>query len=309
MIPAAVVVVLFAAQDASDPSARLLASTAEGALAPGTFVVLRDGGERPTDDDALGAEKSLRADATALVTWADADHLTARIRLHERDRSRWVNRQIVFRSGDAPNERARAIGFALATMVQGTQLDSSDRAPSTPGEETVPARPAPSQRLELAMLGAVGAGIGGHATGFGAMLDGRWRVASTLWLRAGGSVRFGSEPEAGAMSRALKLDAGFAWHPIELGRVVLGPRFDMGAVLHRLARPTEGGPESTAERWIPVATLEAEVRWPVTSALVVGAAAGFEAALGASRVLLDGAPVATIPPLRTVAELGIGLRF
>jgi hypothetical protein len=308
MISSVVVVVLFAAQNASDPAARAVVSTAEQALAPGAFVVFREGSDAPTDDDALLLEKSLRSDATATITWADADHLTARIRVHDRERSRWLDRSLVFRAADAPAERARAIGFALATMVQGAPSESPDRLPTNVPWNSTPAPSAPLLRRELGMLGVMGIGIAGRAAGIGATLDGRWR-AGALWLRVGGSMRWGSAPEADASSRAVKLDAGVVWLPLQIGNTFMGPRLDVGAVQHRLARPIEGGTESTAGRWIPVATLQLELRWPVTSEFVVGAAAGIEAAVGTTRVLLDGQQVATIPPLRTVAEIGLGLRF
>ena len=185
MISSVVVVVLFAAQNASDPAARAVVSTAEQALAPGALVVYRDGPNAPTDDDALLIEKSLRSDATATITWADADHLTAHIRVHERERSRWLDRTLVFRSADAPAERARAIGFALATMVQGTPSETPDRSPTSVPLQSTPAPIAPVLRYELGALGVVGIGIAGRAAGIGATLDGRWRGTSALWLRVG----------------------------------------------------------------------------------------------------------------------------
>ncbi len=94
-----------------------------------------------------------------------------------------------------------------------------------------------------------------------------------------------------------------------MGSTSIGPRFDLGAVQHRLARTPATGAESTAGRWIPVATLQVELRCEVTPGFVVGAAAGFEAAMGTTRILLDGQPVSSIPPLRAVAEVGAGLRF
>jgi hypothetical protein len=309
MIPAVVVVVLFAAQDASDPSARAVVSTAEGALAQGTLVVVREGGETLTEDEALRVENSLRADATAIVTWTDAEHLTARIRLHLRDRSRWVDRAVAFRVGDAPSERGRTLGFALATMVQGTPHDASDGTSAIPYEPAVPPPTSRQTRFELGAFGAMGVGIAGRATGLGATIDARWRGLSTLWLRGGGSIRLGSAPEVDASSRAVKLDAGAAWHPLQFGSAAVGPRLDLGAVEHRLARTIPSGADSSAEKWIPVATLQLELRWLVTSGFVVGGAAGIEAAMGTTRVLLDGAPVSSIPPLRVVAEVGVGMRF
>jgi hypothetical protein len=310
MIMSVVVVVLLAAGDASDVAARTMVSTAESALEPGSVLLVRETVEKPEEEAALSFRNTLHADAIALVTWKDSDHIIAQIRLAVRGRSRWWARELVFRPADAPAERGRAIGFALATMIPEVpplETPAAQEAPAPRPEKAGPIAQGP--RGELGALGVMSAGIGATAAGLGLAIDGRWRCAGSVWLLAAGSWRIGRASEADASSRVIKIDAGVGWHAVRAGPVELGPRLDAGLVHHHLSRPIVSGGDSTDGRWLPVATLALEARWILTPALVLSGGIGVETAFGATRILLDDRQVATIPPVRTIGEVGVGLRF
>jgi hypothetical protein len=313
-----VVVILLTAGDASDPAAPALVAAAEQALEPGTVVVVRETQTPATDDQAVAVADALRADAVAVVTWTDGERPAARIHLRARTRPRWVDRELAFRAADAPAERGRAAGFALASMVP---LPAPGAEPFPPPGPPAAAAAPPAQdtkkpsistfsdRGEIALLGAASAGLGGSAAAAGFGVELRLRASFLVGIRGGVSARFGSVAEAEASSRAVKLDVGPVLALVRTPSWSLGPRLDLGAVHHAVQRPTAAGFESTASRWIPATTTQLDARWTPTSGMVVGAAIGLEIAFGEARVLVDGRPVALIPPVRTVAELGVGLRF
>jgi len=101
-----IVLVELPAAAAADSNAPALIAACSAGLRRGTCV---------TEEPASGE----RAAAVAIVAWLDSDHLRARIDVGRRaeQRAGWQVRELTFREQDAPLERWRSVGLAIAGVV------------------------------------------------------------------------------------------------------------------------------------------------------------------------------------------------
>ena len=194
--------------------------------------------------------ESEHASVIILVTWAH-EHQDARLHVFRHDESRWIDRDIHFRSVDAPRERGRTIGFALASMMPDQALPNSSRANDAPSSGEVSSSslrfdvsvgprddgalvvPADAARLIRGEAGVVPepvgrtfresrasvellvrgvAGLGDRsAGGWGGSVAGRYQLSSAWGLRVAASARFDDVPAAGSSMSLLGAGAGVAW--------------------------------------------------------------------------------------------------
>ena len=90
-------------------------------------------------------------DAIAIVSWQDAEQQSARVQVGLRRDGRWLERTLTFEQRDAPVERWRAVGLAIATLVGELPGEPGNRPvtpPATPGVAPPPrdTRKPPPQR-------------------------------------------------------------------------------------------------------------------------------------------------------------------
>lgn len=302
MLPV-VVVVVAAAADASSIEVRALATTAESVLGPGDRVEVVPSGAAP-DAQRAWAEQAAAArggDAVVVVRWLDAARERAVLEVR-RGRADWLVRTLDFVPADAPEERGRALGFAVASMLPPA---SSAPAP-TPDAAPIPVPTAPHRAIfDVVFSGSVGLG-GEGATAAGGRLGGGVRVLGPVWLRSGVAYRVG--PLGTATASTTALDVGIAAYAFEPGvrPLALGARVDVGALRHAVALPG-GGPHG--DRWVGAVDVMVEGSWSVVRHAALVLAMGPELALGEVHVLVDGVQVATIPTWRLRAEVGLQIGF
>jgi len=131
-----IVLVELPAADAADVNAPALVAACSSGLRRGSCVV-----EEPPNGE--------RATAVAIVVWLDPEHLRARIDVGRRaeERAGWQVRELSFHEQDAPLERWRSVGLAIAGVVgEATLLEPAQRgAPkSARPKPSAQSKPAPS---------------------------------------------------------------------------------------------------------------------------------------------------------------------
>jgi hypothetical protein len=105
----------------------------------------------------------------------------------------------------------------------------------------------------------------------------------------------------------LFVGAGPAYR-IAIGRTLeLGARTDLLLLQHAAARNRPV--ETTHARWIGAADLVLEAGWSLGPHAGICAGVGAELAFGTTTLNVGGMPVADIPPVRGVGELGARFRF
>lgn len=257
---------------------------------------------------ALGEKR--HAGAVASLVW-DATHTQATIHLHRAGDARWVDRTIVFRATDAPAERGRTIGFAVASMLPEAEQTSVSKPVEVPPPP--PRRPYDGPWHGSFDAEAVGAlPLGGYGSGLGADLSGQWYV-SRLGIRLGGVIRAGDVPPAQATSLIISLAAGVSVRIVEptvSQRFGLGLRFDVLATYISLHHLDADDPSPVVQdRWLPGADLVGEGTLQLGPGTGIVLGLGVEASLGSTDVYVARQPVATMGPMRAVGELGVRARF
>jgi hypothetical protein len=299
---------------------------ARAALPSGATVVVQRADAMP-DDAALRVERAEDARAVAIVSWTDPVGLRIRLRVHRRDDGRFIDRDLVFDGTDAPSERGRTVGFAIASMVpEATGAPSPPTPPpaqpaasvapaeSRPGVETVEAprgaSSPPHAAVDAAALAALG--VDGYGGGAGGRLGAAWLPSPRIAIRVDGSFRSGEVAPAKATSIVVTVGPGISWDAIAstpeqpLGA---GIRWNALAIMHQHSHLSDEPEPIRKNRWLlgTSATLEGSLRLSEGAhALLSG---GAEFAFGQTDVFLAGKSVATIPPVRLVADIGIRVRF
>jgi hypothetical protein len=306
MSAAAILAVVVAAGDGHGALATAMVNTAAEALSPVAKVELREL-PVPSDDEALRIEDELGARAVVKLVWMDTAHEEVRIRLHVARTGHWTERHITFAPADTLTERGRALGFAIASMLPEA---APELVPDTFG---VTAEPEPLSRWGLTLAAAVGAGIGGPAEGVGGALAFEWFAARAFSLRLLAGARDGSVSDLPGSDVATFAGAGAAWWPIAPDadhRFGLGVRADLLVLDHFLSRENAGQTEWKSSL-LPGADLLVEGSWLFGNSVEAVACAGTEVAFGKldADVSNTANRVATVPPFRIVATLGVRLRF
>ncbi len=220
---------------------------------------------------------------------------------------------------------------ARTTVASGQRagIDARPAAPATPAvppsQERAPppaARPdvraggdaARVRRFAIGIAGIGAIGVGGPAAGLGGRLEGTLAMTSHWSLRLGLSARTGSIPALPGTDLISALAGGLEWWPWSPGggrTARLGFRADAMALSHRVNGSGVGGQPEEHARLVPGLDLLAQVALRVAARIDLMLAAGAEAALGKTEVRSGAtlATVATIPPIRLTAELGLRVGF
>ena len=317
-VSALTLVVLLAARDASGAAATAIAGATREALGAGTEVLIRPFQQPPSDGDAVALGLELHADAVLEVLWREADPRRATI--HFYSASRWTDREIGFEATDAEAERGRTIGFAAASMMPARTPPPApplvvSPPPLPPPISTAPSPPqreTPPRRWFGAVDAAIAGSLGSDASGIGGALGGRWDFAPKFSFRLGVSARAGEVSSVHASSLLLTEATGLVWRVVEptnLRSFGVGARADFLILRQALTRTSADGVKSEGARWLSGADLAVEGSWFFLEGSAIFAALGGELAFGATDVFVLGERVATISPLRGLAEAGIRVHF
>lgn len=332
MLPAVVtVVVVLATGDPGDGSTPAIEQSLHAALGKDAVVTVRTttGG---FSDEALAAAAA--ADHTTLLgilSWADRQR---RVTIHfvSPPSDKWVDREVRFDSADAPAERGRTVGFALASMVSEEALAASERARSEPAPPAAPVPMAPTlpfvaapraeapvtpppsraYRMAIDASAAATSGVGGYGGGLGGVFAFRLALTGALSARIALGARAGEVAPAQATSRVIGGALGLAWQPwLDADhRWSAGLRLSGLLLRHELVHLSEDDPEPAHRaRFMPGldAALEGGLR--VLDYASIIAAAGTEVAFGETDVYVHDRQVASVPPVRLFAEAGIRVAF
>jgi hypothetical protein len=316
-------IVLLVAGDADDAGARALARAARDAMGDDAAVALRATKVPPTDPEMLGIETSEHAFAVAEVSWADDTHLHAVVHLHLADGRRWIDRTIEFTPTDAPDEKGRTIGFALASMLP-------ERPPPPAPEPTLalpaPAPPAPAEpprtiaapppRVWHGALDVAAAGTqatSGPGGTIGGMVGATWFPSPPWGLRASTALRSGRLEAADATIFIVDAAVGATWRwlpPLPSRPFSLGLGTDLFARRLQLSRQSPSDLRNThLSRWLPAVDLALEGTWSLGEGAAFFASAGGVAAMGSTDVFIEDQHVATLSPISLQLEGGIEARF
>jgi hypothetical protein len=334
MTPAIVLAILVASNDAQSAETRAMRVAAAEALGSEALVTVR---EQPSlsDDAALTAEDQLRAASVVQVMWLDAARTSARVRLHVAETRVWIDRTVTFSPADTPPERGRTLGFAVTSMLPEEVLAARSRIVLPRDEAAAPARPAPPPpaaatgpapsppplRYAFRLAADGSTGIDGTAAGTGGALDAEFFFGPAPSLRVGFAARTGDVPGLAGSDTTMAVRAGFALWPLAPSAgapVSVGVQVDALALHHDLSHRSNKGEVTRLARWLPGMDVLVELGLRVERTVYLVAAVGGEIAFGATDVrvntqlngeIVDSQIVATIPPLRGVAELGLRFLF
>jgi hypothetical protein len=210
----------------------------------------------------------------------------------------------------APNEVAASATPSrdvAADRAQGSQTATGEPPNASHGHS----RTGPRFAVDALAIGASGTEDGANGVGGAAAVH--WFVARPLSLRVGGGMRGGSIDAAQASTRVAFASAGLAVHPW-----VASPQHPIGASLRvdcllenvALTHLTSTDPNPVQkEQWIVGADALVGGTWRFAEDVELVASAGVEDVFSSGYVSLNGARVATIPPLRLVGETGLRLLF
>lgn len=300
------VVVLVVALGPSD-EARTAAHTVQDALGSEAVVLLR---EEPNLDDSTVSRlgQKLRADALVRITWTRQGGRTdAHLHLYATGSRSWTDRDVTFAPDDPPEERGRALGYGIATMVRvdipptPTAAVADERTAAPRAAAAVGAHPrlfVETRFQAAAALGSEGGSLGGE----GALA---YRVARSLAVRLAGGLRGGRVQRANATTTYLRVGPGAAWTLFESQGArpfALGARLDVLAL--RVSASRSDGP-SSGDRWMFGTDMVVEAGWAVLPRGVLVAGMGAEIAFESTRILVDARESARIAPARFIVELGV----
>jgi hypothetical protein len=298
-----VIVVALGSGNEASPVAR----TVQDALGSDAVVVLRE--EQNLDDanvSRLG--RDLHADALVRILWTrDEARPEAHLHLYATGAAAWTDRDVRFAPDDPTEERGRALGYGIASMVR-VGVPPPEAVPPAKRERDgtatlVRSEALPRISLEARFQGAGPIGdAGGSLGGEGAL---RYRFAGQVALRAGAALRAGDIDTASANAAYLRLGAGVAWTMLESRGsrpISFGGRVDVLALRQSASRRDD---TSSGVRWMLAADTLFEVGWAVLPRGALVGAVGAEAAFESTRVLVDEREAATIAPIRILGELGV----
>ncbi len=314
--------VLVTAGASADPSTTALLRAARQALGADANVVLQEYDRTPTDEELSARASAAHAGAVAEVQWLDADRRRATIHAHVDPQGRWIDRQIGFQTSDAPTERGRALGFAIASMLPEEWHAEPPKVtvvvppqppppPREPVEAPRPVPPPPRGWVGVIEASAIGAtGFTGYADGVGGSLGGRWMFASRFGLRLAGGARVGDVSPAQATSLLVYGALGLVALPVHTRSFDLGLRLDFLGMRQSITRPNDVNGASTTEvKYLPGSDLILEGVWFFSEGVGLALGAGGEVAFGKTDIVVRGQTAASVPAPRFIGEGGIRARF
>lgn len=284
------------------------------------------------DDELLHVGRKADATFVAEVTWAGPDRTVARLHAYSFRASRWIEHTLEFGPGDAPEERARAVGFAIASLLPMNtepQPPVSSQAPPAalpaPATATVPVDTTPTNahvtgpaaQQKTAVRGALDAtlqgasAIGGDGGGYGAGVGASLPVSQDWAARLGFAARFGNIDAATATTSTLIAELGIRYeHDLSKTSLVGGVGLDALLVRYEIGHFSSDDTSRAREAtFSPGVAATLEPRWrlgPNADALL---RVGGEAVFSRGRVYVAGQERTTVEPLRLVGGFGLRVRF
>ena len=167
-----------------------------------------------------------------------------------------------------------------------------------------------ASRLRLGAFAVATAAPDGAAPGLGGGVEGVVRMANSVGLRFGGSLRVGQIAALPGTLLVGSISGGVEWWPIARARWILAIRMDALLVRQQVMRTGAGQTESLG-RFVPGADLGAVVALRVTTRAEIVVGLGVEATFGKTDVR-DGSAhvvVANIPALCGVGQVGVRVGF
>jgi hypothetical protein len=338
------VLIILVATGGADPTSASMARATREALGVDARVEVRETGHRPGDMDALAVERDVHPDAVVELSWADANAEEATLRVHVARSDRWIDRTIGFAISDAPPERGRTLGFAVASMMP--EIGGASRSDVPPSPVVTPPAPpsaaqevprtvtpppriaadqpvvrgpsvgaAPPWRSTLAFdVGILGTlGVDGTATALGGGGGLRVLVAGPVSLRAGGEILGGAVDAAQGTLLDVITTAGVAvhpWLPTPRHPFGLSARVDYLLLYEALSHSSPGDPSPTTQyRWMSGVDVVLEGDWLFVRNIGVFAGIGAQDTFSPTYVDVQGARVATLPPVRGKASTGLRVQF
>lgn len=269
-------------------------------------------------DDHVTAEGST---FVARLEWSDHER---RAVLRTSDGAHSAEREIRFDASDAPAERGRTLGFALASMVPDELLKEPPPPPERPSppppttppvvgrtSETEPA-PVPKRapRFSIELLGQGAVGVGGTASGLGGTAGARWLLPHGFFARLAFGLRVGEIPSAQATSQVLLPSIGAGWSIPVSEAFRIGGRVDAILMHQYVSHFSADDPEPDGRgRFLPAGAARVEGSFRVAESTTLSLAFGPEIALGTTHLYVENVETTPIPPLRFVGEVGISVAF
>lgn len=302
--------------DARAPATPSLVRAAEEALGGRHRVRVRSLGPSESRDNVIEEGGT----ATVVLRWEEGGR-RAHLRVHTSPRAPWVERDLGFDERDAPEERGRAVGFALAAMLPEetaptVALPKSPPVPLSPLAPPSSAAPVPipphAPRLDLAVHAQLVAGLGGSGGGIGGSVEGQ--VFLGRWLAVHTSVGYRGADATAAEGTAshFRVGAGLSARVRVAPKLELSPTVDLlllrDAVSH--LSPDLDEPQAiTQSRLLPGVRGDVRVSWFVTESAAFELALGAELAMGKTSIFLEGREVTSVVPVRLGIEPGLRVRF
>jgi hypothetical protein len=310
-------VVIVTVGQAHDPATLALVDATHGTA---NAKVVVEEVNAPADEEALAIAARDHADVVAVVIW-DPDHMRATVHLHRAGDSRWLDRAVGFQAADAPNERGRTVGFAIASMLPDTSVEDRTPPPPLPPVVVPPPpndviHPPELPRKWHGAIDAMGEGafaVGGYGGGVGAQLAGHWYFLPHLALRLGFAIRSGQIPPAQATSLTLTggLGLGVRWlEPSKRQPFEMGARASLLLIRQSMSHLSADDANAAVQsRWLPGAELMLEGGFYFVPNAAVILATGTEVTMGETQVYVARRPVATLAPWHLAGEIGLRARF
>ena len=313
--------ILIVASDANDPSTTAAIDAARGTLGEGSRVRVETFAGAPTSEDIAAA--SAGADAAVVLTW-EPDHRRAHLHLWRPADRAWIDRDIAFDPRDAPKERGRTIGFALATMMPEPPVAWAPAVapPAPPPTAIAREKPdethaAPSRQPSLRTLAgavtAAGVGalsLGGYGGGGGGVVGAEWYFVPRVGVRVSFSARASDVGPVAASAYVLSAGVGPRFVILQSGAWEVGARTELLLMWEQVSHlDSDDASTQRQARFLPGALALADVGWSFTDSASVALSAGAEVAFGQTDLYLRGQRVAALVPARLVSELGFRLRF
>lgn len=329
------VLVVIAAGDPGDGSTQAIAQSLRTALVRDATVVVRPSDAGASDGELAAMGAAAHATLLGVVSWSEKQRRVV-IRFVSLPAGRWTDREVRFDSADAPTERGRTVGFALASMMPEEAFadpaapplapppppspspplaPSPSRAPPPPpslAEERPPAAPPRPNPLALDASGLAVAAPSGYGGGAGGVLALRVPIRGALGFRVAANARAESIGPAQASLRMVGGAVGLAWQPWldPQHRWGVGVRADALLVHLDVAHLSED--DAQAARLSRVmggidGALEGTFRFAEHAAVV--SAVGSEVLFGRTDIYVHERPVTSLPPVKLMAELGLRVSF
>lgn len=336
MLPLGVIrVLVLLAGDTADENATVTAIDQALVSSLGSDAIVSMRRAAGESEEALAREaEGAQATLLCVVAWSDGQR-HATIRFLRTNEAQWSDREIRFDPRDTVTERARTVGFALASMVPdealarhraetpsaqapAPELDLDlDRMPASfpptadrPRTLELPWSPPGRRSLEIAGHGAVA--IGGSGGGLGVSAAVRFGLWRSLSLRFGAGGRVSEIAPAQATSRSYFAGPGIAWTAwVDRGsRWGLGGRLDVLLLGQHVVHLSEDDPAPDHQfRLLPGAAAALEGTWRFAEQASAMLALGTEAAFGSTDVVVRGRRVSELVPIRPFIEAGLRVSF